>query len=141
MGVYVMKRALISSLEIGRICDIVAVGEEFEISNDFSWIDCPDEITTQDTYNPDTAEFKVFDILSMPGFAENAYKIARSIAYTSVGNQLDMLYKELQANGTISLDGPWAQHIATVKDTIPKDDPAAVLAWNQAQVDLMNNQP
>lgn len=135
-----MKQALISSLEIGRICEVVADGEEFEVSSDFTWISCPDEITTRDTYNPETGEFKVFDILSMPGFAENAYKIARTIAYTSVGNQLDMLYKELQASGTISLDGPWAQHIATVKDTIPKDDPAAVLAWNIAHVDIMNNQ-
>ena len=44
-----------------------------------------------------------------------------------------MLYKELKTNGTISNTGPWAIHIANVKATIPKDDPAAVLAWNRQQ--------
>ena len=135
-----MKKALINSLEPGRICEVVNEGSEFEVADTFTWIECPDDTTTHHTYDAETSEFKAFDILSMPGFAENAYKVARSIMYTSVGNQLDMLYKELQATGTISLDGPWAQHIATVKDTIPKDDPAAVLAWNQSQA-ATNNQP
>jgi hypothetical protein len=42
-----------------------------------------------------------------------------------------MLYKEILATGAISNTGPWATHITTVKESIPKDDPAAVLAWNQ----------
>jgi len=48
---------------------------------------------------------------------------------------LDMLYKEILANGTISASGPWATHIATVKSQIPKDDPAAVLTY------IRNNPP
>ena len=45
-----------------------------------------------------------------------------------------MIYKELTANGTLSAAGPWASHIAEVKQAIPKDDPAAVHEWNQAYV-------
>jgi hypothetical protein len=129
-------RGLINTSEPGRICDIVQAGNEFEVHDSFQWVDLPEGTTTADTYNEDGTITK-FDILSQPGFAENAYKIARGIAYTDVGNQLDMLFKELQATGTISNDGPWATHIAGVKAAIPKDDPAAVLAWNQQQWALM----
>ena len=126
-----MKRALINSLEPGRVCDVVDIGNEFEVTDTFSWIDCPDDVLTSHKHNPETGEFTPFDILSLPGFVENGYKVARQIAYKSPGEQLDMLYKEIQANGTVSSDGPWATHIASVKAAIPKDDPAAVLAWNQ----------
>ncbi len=127
-----MKRALLHSTEPGRVCEVVEVGSEFEVSAEFSWVDCPDDVISSHTYDPLTETFKAFDILSMPGFAENAYKVARTIAYTDIGNQLDMLYKEIQATGTISNVGPWATHITAVKSAIPKDDPAAVLAWNIA---------
>jgi hypothetical protein len=132
-----MKRALLHSAEIGRVCEVVEIGQEFEVSSDFSWIDCPDDVVSSHTYDATTETFKAFDILSTPGFAENAYKVARSIAYTDVGNQLDMLYKEITATGSISVDGPWATHITEVKANIPKDDPAAVLAWNIANSPLL----
>ena len=135
-----MKRALINSLEPGRVCDVVDIGNEFEVADTFTWVDCPDDIISSHTYDATTGTFTAFDILSMPGFTENAYKIARSIAYTDIGNQLDMLYKELQATGTISNVGPWSTHITAVKGAIPKDDPAAVLAWNIAQVQANNPQ-
>lgn len=122
-------RALINSIEPTRICDIRPVGEEFEVHTDFQWVDVPDGTTTHDTYNPDGTITK-FDVLQVPGFAENAYKVARTIAYTGIGEQLDMLYKELQTTGTISNSGPWATHIASVKSIIPKDDPQAVHEWN-----------
>ena len=130
-----MKRALINSLEPGRVCEVVDIGNEFDVAADLSWIDCPDDTTTLHKHDPETGEFTPFDILTSPGFAENAYKVARVIAYKSAGEQLDMLFKELQATGTVSSDGPWATHVATVKATIPKDDPAAVLAWNQKQAE------
>lgn len=130
-----MKRALINSLEPGRVCEVVDIGNEFDVAADLSWIDCPDDTTTLHKHNVETSEFTPFDILTSPGFAENAYKVARVIAYKSPGEQLDMLFKELQATGTVSSDGPWATHVATVKATIPKDDPAAVLAWNQKQAE------
>lgn len=128
-----MKKALINSLEPGRVCDVVDAGNEFEAADTFTWIDCPDDTISSHTYDAVTGTFTPFNILAMPGFAENAYKVARTIAYTEIGNQLDMLYKEIQATGTISNTGPWATHISSVKATIPKDDPEAVLAWNIAQ--------
>jgi hypothetical protein len=132
-----MKRALINSLEPGRICEIVEPGNEFEVAATLSWVDCPDDVTTMDTHDVETGEFVKFDILKTPGI-ENAYKVARTIGYKPIGDQLDMLFKELQATGTISAEGPWATHIASIKAAIPKDDPAAVIDWNIQQA--QNNQ-
>lgn len=122
-------RALITPSEPGRICEIRAVGEEFEVHEAFQWVDVPDGTTTHDTYNSDGTITK-FDITAQPGFAEHAYKVARTIGYGSIGDQLDTLYKELQATGTLSNTGPWANHITSIKTAIPKDDPQAVLEWN-----------
>lgn len=132
-------RALIHQGELGRICEIRNPGEEFEVHDAFSWVDVPDGTTTHDTYNDDGTITK-FDITALPGFAENAYQVARGIAYTSVGNQLDMLFKEVQATGTISNTGPWATHIASVKAAIPKDDPQAVYEWNVRHWQSIQNQ-
>lgn len=126
-----MKRALLNSLEPGRVCEVVEPGNEFEVADTFTWVDCPDDTLTSHTYDQETGVFHPFDPLALPGFAENGYKVARQLAYTEIGNQLDMLFKELQATGTISNTGPWATHVASVKATIPKDDPAAVLEWNR----------
>lgn len=124
-------KGLLNINEPGRICEVVEAGNEFEVHPDFSWVDLPDGTTSEDTYNPDGTITK-FDITSLPGFAENGYKVARQIAYNGLGEQLDMIFKELQATGTISNTGAWASHIASVKAAIPKDDPQAVHAWNIA---------
>jgi hypothetical protein len=125
-----MLSALLNKLEPGRICDIVEQGKEFEVHENFYWVGVPDDTTTSDTYNEDGTITK-FDILNQPGFKENAYLVARSIAYQSVGTQLDMLFHELNTTGSISNTGVWATHIAAVKSAIPKDNAAAVLEWNQ----------
>jgi hypothetical protein len=124
-------RGLLHSTEPGRICDIVEAGNEFEVHSDFQWVDIPDGATTADTYNEDGTITK-FDITQVEGFAEHGYRVARQIAYSAIGDQMDMLFKELQATGTISNSGPWATHVASVKEAIPKDDPQAVQAWNVA---------
>lgn len=126
-----MKKALLSLLEPGRVCDVVPVGQEFPTTSDFYWIDCADDITTHHRYNEETKSFVEFSVLNVPGFVEEGYKVARTIAYKSVGEQMDMMFKELAATGTISQDGPWATHIANVKAMIPKDDPEAVQRWNE----------
>lgn len=126
-----MKRALIHINEPGRICDVVEPGNEFEVHPDFLWVDVPDDTTQQDSYNQETGVVTKFDITALPGFAEQGYRVARTIGYKPIGDQLDMLFKEVQATGTISNTGPWATHIASVKAAIPKDDPQAVQEWNQ----------
>ena len=134
-----MKRALLHTQEPGRICQIVEPGTEFEVAPTFSWVDVPDDTTTQDTYDTETSTVKKYDILQDPVFLTEGYKVARGIAYKSIGDQLDMIYKEIKATGTISTDGAWATHIANVKATIPKDNVAAVLAFNESLKQQFDN--
>ena len=42
-----------------------------------------------------------------------------STTYASIGDQLDMLYKDIVA-GTVTASGTWATHIKAVKDANPK---------------------
>ena len=42
-----------------------------------------------------------------------------STTYASIGDQLDMLYKDIFA-GTVTTSGKWATHIKAVKDANPK---------------------
>ena len=42
-----------------------------------------------------------------------------STTYASIGDQLDMLYKDIVA-GTVTTSGIWATHIKAVKDANPK---------------------
>lgn len=133
-----MKRILISSLEPNRICDVVDPGNEFEVHETFSWIDGPDIVTNNTRYNSDTGEFWEYDPVTDPGFIANGWVVARGIAYTPVGNQLDMLYRELRDTGTISTSGAWFQHIVSVKTSVPKDNPQAVHDWNIALVASLN---
>jgi hypothetical protein len=124
-----MKRALLHSTEPGRICEVVEIGQEFEVHDNFTWVDVPDDTTTSDKYQ-DGSVIK-FDPVAVPGFAEHAYKVARGIGYGSIGDQLDMLFKEVAATGTISNTGAWFNHVSSIKTQIPKDDPYAVQAWNE----------
>jgi hypothetical protein len=126
-----MKRALLHSLEPGRICDIVEPGNEFEVHANFSWVDVPDDTTSTDSWDPETNTVIKFSPLNDPNFVANGWKVARGIAYGSPADQLDMIFKEIQTTGTVSPTGPWATHVANVKASLPKDDPAAIHAWNQ----------
>jgi len=55
--------------------------------------------------------------------AANKYKVDRvvdgSTVYASIGDQLDMLYKDIVA-GKLDTTGTWATHIKAVKDANPK---------------------
>tara|TARA_R100000231_G_scaffold14540_3_gene15805 strand:- start:916 stop:1239 length:324 start_codon:yes stop_codon:yes gene_type:complete len=55
--------------------------------------------------------------------AANKYKTDRttdgSTTYASIGDQLDMLYKDIVA-GKLDTTGTWATHIKAVKDANPK---------------------
>jgi hypothetical protein len=48
------------------------------------------------------------------------YGFRRMNEYPSLGNQLDMLWHELNTSGSISADGTWFNAIKTVKDEHPK---------------------
>lgn len=137
-----MLRALINSMEPGRICEVRNPGEEFEVHESFSWVDVPDDTTTQDTYLED-GTVKKYSVIDDPYFVTDGYKVARAIGYGSIGDQLDMLYKEIKAVGGISPTGPWVTHIESIKAAIPKDDPQAVHDWNVQWVskNIANSSP
>ena len=130
-----MKRALLHTLEPGRICDVVDAGQEFDVHDNFEWVDVPDDTTTSDSYQD--GNVVKFSPLNQPGFLENGYRVARTIGYGDIGNQLDMLFHELSTTGTISNTGPWASHITNIKAAIPKDNPQAVHDWNMAHWESM----
>tara|TARA_R100000426_G_scaffold2575_1_gene4242 strand:+ start:1686 stop:2033 length:348 start_codon:yes stop_codon:yes gene_type:complete len=49
----------------------------------------------------------------------DSYRTKRRESYASLGDQLDMLYKDIVA-GKLDTTGTWATHIKTVKDANPK---------------------
>jgi hypothetical protein len=48
------------------------------------------------------------------------YGFSRMNNYPTIGNQLDMLWHELNTSGSISTDGTWFQSIQQVKQQYPK---------------------
>jgi hypothetical protein len=48
------------------------------------------------------------------------YDSLRTHNYPTIGNQLDMLWHELNTSGSISTDGNWFQSIQEVKQQYPK---------------------
>ena len=85
----------------------------------YGWINLEDgEVYSNLKLNDETA--------TMPTEEEVNAKIAeleviqdRQIAYGSIGDQLDLLYKDLVA-GNLDETGEWAKFIKNVKDSNPK---------------------
>ena len=48
------------------------------------------------------------------------YNFSRMNAYPTIGNQLDMLWHELNQSGSLSTSGSWFQSIQLVKEQFPK---------------------
>ena len=118
-----MKKALMG--QFGYVQQIVDPGEDFEIYNGpdatIQWVDAPDEIQLDWTLEWSPLQQKMIWVERPAPYTDPM--MARKIAYGEVGDQLDMIYKEVLANGSISADGPWASHIAAVKSSY--DKPAA----------------
>jgi len=118
-----MKKALIGFQ--GWVQQIVDPGEDYEIYEgpdaSIVWVDAPDEITLDWTLEYSPSQGRMVWVEREGGFTDLA--VARKVAYGEVGAQLDMLYHELEENGTISTDGAWFQHISTVKSVIDKPPP------------------
>lgn len=56
----------------------------------------------------------------LPQFFEPPYNIKRMQNYARIEDQLDMLWHELNANGTISTTGEWFNSIKNIKEKFPK---------------------
>ena len=50
----------------------------------------------------------------------NEYKDKRQVEYPDIGDQLDLLYKDMLA-GKLDTTGEWAKAIKAVKDSNPKE--------------------
>jgi hypothetical protein len=118
-----MKKALIGFQ--GWVQQILEPGQEYEIYEGpdatIVWVDAPDEITLDWTLEFSPSQGRMIWVEREGGFTD--LSVARRVAYGDVGAQLDMLYHELEENGTISPDGTWFQHISTVKSVIDKPPP------------------
>ena len=122
-----MKKALMDIQ--GTIGQIEEPGDDFEIYNGddatIQWVDAPDDVQLDWTLEWSPAQETMVWVERDTPFTDP--EIARKIAYGDVGDQLDMIYKEIAAEGSISASGPWASHIAGVKSTF-----AAVPARDEA---------
>lgn len=116
-----MKRVLVDYM--GGICHIVCpdgderpqavyVSKEFEVpqgpSASSRWVDAPDEV--EEFWRLEAGEW----VDRSKSFTDP--ERARVVAYGHVGEQLDMIYKDM-INGTTN----WQEHVAKVKSEIPMD--------------------
>jgi hypothetical protein len=116
-----MKRVLVDFK--GSVQGIANVGEEFEIYEGpdaaLRWVNCDN-----DNVNPSwiLVNGTWYEDVSAPP----SYEVLRRGAYGEIGDQLDMLYKDMK-NGTTN----WIDHIETIKSIVPGPNSAeakAVLA-------------
>lgn len=129
-----MKKALIGYQ--GWVQDIREPGEEFEIYNgpdaSIQWVDAPDEITLDWTLEWSPQQQQMIWVERDGPYTQDSE--ARRVAYGEVGEQLDMLFHELQESGSISASGPWASHISTVKSMIPAPAAPELITEEEAMV-------
>jgi hypothetical protein len=110
-----MKKVLIGYQ--GYIHEIKNPGEEFDIYEGpdaaIAWVDAPDNVQVDWTleYSPSKGEMVWVERVK----PHTDPVMARKVAYGDIGEQLDMLYKDM-VNGTDA----WVQHINNVKTTLPK---------------------
>lgn len=120
-----MKRALIDSNN-SRVVQIA--DEDFPVHGALYWVDCPDDCGTYYIYDPENLTFEDPHAHSKDEFGNpvEPFSMQRMRAYPGIGDQLDLLFKEIRDTGSISASGAWFQSIQAVKDAIPKPvDPDA----------------
>jgi hypothetical protein len=117
-----MKKALIDKRSWTVTQIIEADQSEFETTSDFMWKSCPDRCESAWLYDNDTEEFTDPHAHARDEFGNpvEPFVMQRMRSYPPMGDQLDMLFKEIRDTGTISPDGQWFQSIQYVKDNLPK---------------------
>jgi hypothetical protein len=117
-----MKKALIDK-RFWTVTQIIELDQpEFETTTDFMWVSCPDNCQSAWPYNNETGEFTDPHAHSRDEFGNpvEPFVMQRMRSYPPMGDQFDMLFKEIKATGTISPTGEWFQSIQYVKDNLPK---------------------
>jgi|14BtaG_2_1085337.scaffolds.fasta_scaffold00438_2 hypothetical protein len=136
-----MKKALIGYQ--GWVQDIREPGEEFEIYNgpdaSIQWVDAPDEITLDWTLEWSPQQQQMIWVERDGPYTQDSE--ARRVAYGEVGEQLDMIFHEVQESGSISASGPWASHISTVKSMIPAPAAPELITEEEAMVRRNTTEP
>jgi hypothetical protein len=136
-----MKKALIGYQ--GWVQDIREPGEEFEIYNgpdaSIQWVDAPDEITLDWTLEWSPQQQQMIWVERDGPYTQDSE--ARRVAYGEVGEQLDMIFHEIQESGSISASGPWASHISTVKSMIPAPAAPELITEEEAMVRRNTTEP
>jgi hypothetical protein len=114
-----MKKALIDSKD-NRVLQVV--DEEFEVHGSLFWVDCPDDTGTYYIYDPEELTFEDPHAHTKDEFGNpvEPFVMQRTRAYPPMGEQLDLLFKEIRDTGSISTDGAWFQSIQAVKEAVPK---------------------
>ena len=85
---------------------------EFDVHESMTWVDCDDTVKMGDDY--DGSNF------STPTQPEIPYDAKRRKGFGNIGDQLDLLYKDLVA-GKLDETGEWAKLIKQVKEDNPKE--------------------
>lgn len=115
-----MKKALVSYQ--GFVGKVVDPGEETEHYQGpdmtFTFVDAPDNIQMDWTLEWSPSQQIMVWVERDGPFTDNS--VARSVAYGTVGQQLDMLYHDIAQNGTIDQNSAWFQHVSNVKSLIDK---------------------
>jgi hypothetical protein len=116
-----MKKALIEQLT-NKVIQAENIGDHFEVHPNLMWIDCPDEVEAAWDYDPDTNTFSDPHAHTKDEFGRprEPWIMQRMRSYPPIGDQLDMIHKEIAANGTISKDGVWFNTLLQVKNSTPK---------------------
>ena len=112
-----MKKALMDYT--GYVSDVVEPGEEYDLffgrGCGQMWVNAPDNVTKSWTLEWSPAASDMIWIERTESYTDPA--TARTVAYGQIGEQLDMLYKDLAAGRDLSgTDALWYNHIRQVKE-------------------------
>ena len=107
-----------------KVVDVVST--EFEVHSSMSWVDCDDTVRAGFDYKDGkfTDPYALTDeqkaaLAAVHYIRQRTGKEGNDTVYASVGDQLDMLYKDM-IDGKLDSTGTWATHIAAVKSKYPK---------------------
>lgn len=68
---------------------------------------------------PEDFETKKQELID--SYNTNIYQKKRAVEYPRIQDQLDMLWHEINTNGSLSADGEWFNRIKAVKEDNPKN--------------------
>ena len=116
-----MKKALVDFT--GYVADIVDPGDEYTLffgrGCSQMWVNAPDNITNSWTLEWSPTANDMIWVERVEAYSDPM--TIRKVSYGEVGQQLDMLYRDLAAGKTLNAaDAEWFNHVKTVKENTVK---------------------